>query len=96
MCFWYKFMLMILSLGPPTQRLKNLKEAFYQQRKICKRSVEDTPSLGLQYPKRSGLDLKGYRDSVYVGCNMDRKSTSDACQLLEGKLVSEVQISSNM
>ncbi|GJT22012.1 hypothetical protein Tco_0891949 [Tanacetum coccineum] len=31
--------------------------------------------------------LKGYLDSDYVGCNMDRKSTSGACQLLGGKLV---------
>ncbi|GKB11616.1 hypothetical protein Tco_0845539 [Tanacetum coccineum] len=34
-----------------------------------------------------GFDLKGYSDSDYVGCNMDRKSTSGACQLLGGKLV---------
>ncbi|GKB59050.1 retrovirus-related pol polyprotein from transposon TNT 1-94 [Tanacetum coccineum] len=33
------------------------------------------------------FDLKGYSDSDYVGCNMDRKSTSGACQLLGGKLV---------
>ncbi|GJU29734.1 hypothetical protein Tco_1173323 [Tanacetum coccineum] len=32
-------------------------------------------------------DLKGYSDSDYAGCNMDRKSTSGACQLLGGKLV---------
>ncbi|GJS63946.1 hypothetical protein Tco_0678510 [Tanacetum coccineum] len=35
-----------------------------------------TLSLGLQYLKRSGFDLKGYSDSNYAGCNMDRKSTS--------------------
>ncbi|GKA59749.1 hypothetical protein Tco_0759062 [Tanacetum coccineum] len=34
-----------------------------------------------------GFDLKGYSDSNYAGCNMDRKSTSGACQLLGGKLV---------
>ncbi|GKB14922.1 hypothetical protein Tco_0848845 [Tanacetum coccineum] len=62
----------VSSLTSSDLRLKNLKAVFYQQRKICKRYAEDTPSLGLQ------------------------KSTSDACQLLEGKLVSEVQISSNM
>ncbi|GJW13640.1 hypothetical protein Tco_0017773 [Tanacetum coccineum] len=28
------------------------------------------------------FDLKGYSDSDYAGCNMDRKSTSGACQLL--------------
>nr|GEX87100.1 uncharacterized mitochondrial protein AtMg00810-like [Tanacetum cinerariifolium] len=33
------------------------------------------------------FDLKGYSDSDYAGCNMDRKTTSGACQLLGGKLV---------
>ncbi|GJX36574.1 pleiotropic drug resistance protein 1-like protein, partial [Tanacetum coccineum] len=35
-----------------------------------------TLSLGFQYPKRSGFDLKGYSDSDCARCNMDRKSTS--------------------
>ncbi|GJR67059.1 retrovirus-related pol polyprotein from transposon TNT 1-94 [Tanacetum coccineum] len=33
------------------------------------------------------FDLKGYFDSDYVGCNMDKKSTSGACQFLGGKLM---------
>ncbi|GJR57928.1 retrovirus-related pol polyprotein from transposon TNT 1-94 [Tanacetum coccineum] len=49
--------------------------------------LKGTPSFGLWYPKCSGFDLKGYSDSDYVGCNMDRKSTSGACQILGGKLV---------
>ncbi|GJY28202.1 retrovirus-related pol polyprotein from transposon TNT 1-94 [Tanacetum coccineum] len=49
--------------------------------------LKGTPSLGLWYPKCLGFDLKGYSDSDYTGCNMDRKSTSGACQLLRGKLV---------
>ncbi|GJR56665.1 retrovirus-related pol polyprotein from transposon TNT 1-94 [Tanacetum coccineum] len=49
--------------------------------------LKGTPSLGLWYPKCSGFDLKGYSDSDYAGCNMDRKSTSGDCQLLGGKLV---------
>nr|GEV57257.1 zinc finger, CCHC-type [Tanacetum cinerariifolium] len=49
--------------------------------------LKGTLSLDLWYPKCSGFDLKGYSDSEYVGCNMDRKSTSSACQLLRGKLV---------
>nr|GEZ25830.1 uncharacterized mitochondrial protein AtMg00810-like [Tanacetum cinerariifolium] len=35
----------------------------------------------------NGFDLKGYSNSDYVGCNMERKSTSSACQLLGGKLM---------
>nr|GEX39309.1 retrovirus-related Pol polyprotein from transposon TNT 1-94 [Tanacetum cinerariifolium] len=49
--------------------------------------LKGTPSLGLWYPKCSGFDLKRYSNSDYAGCNMDKKSTSGACQLLEGKLV---------
>ncbi|GJY60715.1 retrovirus-related pol polyprotein from transposon TNT 1-94 [Tanacetum coccineum] len=51
------------------------------------RYLKGTITLGLYYPKCSGFDLKGYSDSDYVGCNMDRKSTSGACQILDGKLV---------
>ncbi|GJS91278.1 retrovirus-related pol polyprotein from transposon TNT 1-94 [Tanacetum coccineum] len=31
--------------------------------------------------------VRGYSDSNYAGCNMDRKSTSSTCRLLGGKLV---------
>ncbi|GKF98415.1 hypothetical protein Tco_0297198, partial [Tanacetum coccineum] len=44
--------------------------------------LKGTPSLGLRYPNCSSFYLKGYSDSDYAGCNMDRKSTSGACQLL--------------
>nr|GEU48315.1 retrovirus-related Pol polyprotein from transposon TNT 1-94 [Tanacetum cinerariifolium] len=33
------------------------------------------------------LLLREFSDSDYAGCNMDRKNTSDACQLLGGKVV---------
>nr|GEW48785.1 hypothetical protein [Tanacetum cinerariifolium] len=36
---------------------------------------------------RLGFDLKGYSDLDYAGCNMDKKITSCACQILGGKLV---------
>ncbi|GJX17613.1 hypothetical protein Tco_0218445 [Tanacetum coccineum] len=49
--------------------------------------LKGTPTLGLYYPKCSSFDLKGYSDSDYDGCNMDRKSTLGACQILGGKLV---------
>ncbi|GKC99615.1 hypothetical protein Tco_1169890 [Tanacetum coccineum] len=49
--------------------------------------LKGTSSLGLWYPKCSSFDLKGYTDSDYAGWNMDRKSTSGACQLLGGKLM---------
>nr|GEV44190.1 hypothetical protein [Tanacetum cinerariifolium] len=46
-----------------------------------------TPSISLYYLKCLGFDLKGYSESDYVGCNIDRKSTSATCQILGGKLV---------
>ncbi|GJZ18667.1 hypothetical protein Tco_0554790 [Tanacetum coccineum] len=46
-----------------------------------------TLSLGLWYPKCSDFDIKGYLDSNYAGCNMDRKSTSGAWHVLGDKLV---------
>ncbi|GJV74723.1 retrovirus-related pol polyprotein from transposon TNT 1-94 [Tanacetum coccineum] len=49
--------------------------------------LKGTPNLGLWYPKGSGFDLKAYSDSDYVGCNLDRKSTSGGCQVLGGKFV---------
>ncbi|GKD43140.1 retrovirus-related pol polyprotein from transposon TNT 1-94 [Tanacetum coccineum] len=49
--------------------------------------LKGTPSLGLWYPKCSSFDLKGYSDSDYAGCNMDRKSILGASQILGSKLV---------
>ncbi|GKB25349.1 hypothetical protein Tco_0864750, partial [Tanacetum coccineum] len=49
--------------------------------------LKGTPNLGLWYPKGSSFDLKAYSDSDYVGCNLDRKSTSWGYQILGGKLV---------
>nr|GEU56808.1 retrovirus-related Pol polyprotein from transposon TNT 1-94 [Tanacetum cinerariifolium] len=49
--------------------------------------LKGTPSLGLWYPKCLGFDLKGYSDSDYLECNMDKKITLGACQLLGGKLI---------
>ncbi|GJV92767.1 hypothetical protein Tco_1540580 [Tanacetum coccineum] len=54
----------------------NPKESHLIAVKRIFRYLKGTPSLGLWYPKCSGFDLKGYSDSDYAGCNMDRKSTS--------------------
>ncbi|GJZ18086.1 retrovirus-related pol polyprotein from transposon TNT 1-94 [Tanacetum coccineum] len=40
-----------------------------------------------EFPDYVCFDLKRYSDSDYVGCNMDRKSTTCACQILSVKLV---------
>nr|GEU38428.1 hypothetical protein [Tanacetum cinerariifolium] len=50
-------------------------------------SRPDIQFLTYLCPKCFGFDLKRYFNSDYVGCNIDKKSTSGACQLLGGKLV---------
>jgi hypothetical protein len=41
-----------------------------------------TPNLGLWYLKGSHFELLGYSDADYIGCKVDRKSTSGTCQFL--------------
>ncbi|GKA24360.1 retrovirus-related pol polyprotein from transposon TNT 1-94 [Tanacetum coccineum] len=74
------------NLGPDLAG-KPVNETSYRRMIGSLMYLKDTSTLGLYYPKCSGFDLKGYSDSDYVGCNMDRKSTSGACQILGGKLV---------
>jgi hypothetical protein len=52
------------------------------------RYLVSTPCFGIWYPKGSTFDLIGYSDSDYVGCKVDRKSTSGTCQFLGRSLVS--------
>jgi hypothetical protein len=47
-----------------------------------------TPHLALWYPKGSRFELLEYSDADYVGCKLDRKSTSGTCQFLGQFLVS--------
>ncbi|GJS36154.1 hypothetical protein Tco_0534536 [Tanacetum coccineum] len=65
----------------------NSKESHLIAVKRISKYLKGTPSLGLWYLKCLGFDLKGYSDSDYAGCNMDKKSTLGACQLLGDKLV---------
>jgi hypothetical protein len=52
------------------------------------RYLVSTPWFGIWYPKGSTFDLIEYSDSYYVGCKVDRKSTSGTCQFLGRSLVS--------
>jgi hypothetical protein len=47
-----------------------------------------TPKFRLWYAKGSTFDLIRYSDADYVGCKIDRKSTSGTCQFLGRSLVS--------
>jgi hypothetical protein len=63
------------------------KECYIMTFKRILRYSRQTPNLGLWYLKGAHLILIGYSDSDYVGCKIDRKSTSDTCQLLRRSLV---------
>ncbi|GKB95499.1 hypothetical protein Tco_0981636 [Tanacetum coccineum] len=65
----------------------NPKESHLVAVKRIRRYLKGTPNLGLWYPKGPGFDLKAYSESNYDGCNLDRKSTSGGCQILDQKLV---------
>ncbi|GJW68778.1 retrovirus-related pol polyprotein from transposon TNT 1-94 [Tanacetum coccineum] len=79
-------MVPLKNLGPDLAG-KPMNETSYRGMIGSLMYLKGTLTLGLYYPKCSGFDLKGYSDSDYVGCNMDRKRTSGACQILGGKLV---------
>ena len=66
----------------------NPKESHLNAVKRILKYLKGVPSLGLWYPKGSGLDLMGYSDSDHAGCKIDRKSTTGGCHFLGGKLVS--------
>ena len=42
----------------------------------------DTCNVGLYYSKIFFIDLIAYSDTNFVGCKLDRKSTSKSCQIL--------------
>jgi len=44
--------------------------------------------VGLLYPSHSSIYLVGYSNSDFVGCKLDRKSTSGTCHLLDSSLIS--------
>jgi hypothetical protein len=66
----------------------NPKEVHLRAMKRIMRYLVYTPKFGLWYPKGSTFDLIGYSDADYVGCKIDRKSTSGTCQFLGRSLVS--------
>ncbi|GJZ83340.1 retrovirus-related pol polyprotein from transposon TNT 1-94 [Tanacetum coccineum] len=54
----------------------NPKESHLIAVKRILRYLKGTLSIGMYYPNCSVFDLKGYSDSDYASCNMDRKRTS--------------------
>ncbi|KAK6118919.1 hypothetical protein DH2020_047337 [Rehmannia glutinosa] len=55
------------------------KESHTTVAKRILRYLKGYQEVGLWYPKEGGFKLVGYSDSDYVGCRVDRKSTSGTC-----------------
>jgi hypothetical protein len=51
------------------------------------RYLKQTPKFGIWYSASSSLDLVGFSDADFMGCGIDRKSTSDTCHFLGSSLV---------
>lgn len=64
------------------------KESHITAVKRIFRYLVDTPNLGLWYPKGTTFELFGYSDADFVGCRLDRKSTSDTFYFLGHSLTS--------
>jgi hypothetical protein len=60
----------------------------HQAIKQILRYLRFTPKFGLWFLASSSLSLCGYSDVDYVGCRVERKSTSETCQSLRSSLVS--------
>jgi hypothetical protein len=46
-------------------------------------SQKHTTEFEIWYSASSSLDLVGFSDANFVGCGIDRKSTSDTCHFLD-------------
>jgi len=57
-------------------------ESHLKATKRILRYLKHTQNVGLWYPKGGKFELIGYSDSDYVGCKVERRSTSGTCQLL--------------
>jgi hypothetical protein len=51
------------------------------------RYLKHTPEFGILYSTSSSLDLVGFSDANFVGCGIDRKSTSVTYHFLGSSLV---------
>ncbi|KAK6126917.1 hypothetical protein DH2020_039332 [Rehmannia glutinosa] len=73
------------------------KESHMTETKRILRYLKGCQEVGLWYPKdkEGGFKLARYSDSDYAGCRVDRKSTSDTCQMIGNRLVSWVSKKQN-
>jgi len=63
------------------------KESHFNAKRILK-YLQGTKEVGLWYPCNVSLCLIGFSNSYFVGCKIDRKSTSGTCHMLGSSLIS--------
>jgi hypothetical protein len=51
------------------------------------RYLKHTSEFGIWYFASSSLDLVGFSNADFVGCGIDRKSTSATCHFLESSFI---------
>jgi len=66
----------------------NPKESHLKAAKRILKYLKGTSTVGLWYPSHSPIQLVGYSNCYFVGCKIDRKSTSGTCHLLGSSLIS--------
>jgi len=66
----------------------NPKESHFTTAKRILKYLQGTTNVGLWYPSEVSVNLVGYSDYDFVGCKIDRKSTSGTCHLLGSSLIS--------
>ena len=66
----------------------NPKESHFTTTKRILKYLQGTINVGLWYSSEVSLNLIRYSDSDFVGCKIDRKSTSETCHLLGSSLIS--------
>jgi len=66
----------------------NPKESHFNAAKRILKYFKGTTTVGLWYSNEATLNLKGYSDSDFAGCKLDRKNTSGTCHLLGASLIS--------
>ena len=72
MCAWYQS-------NPKESHLNIVKRIFIHLKRI--------QNLGLWFSKQSSMDLVGYTDADFAGCELDKKNTNETCQFLRVNLI---------
>ena len=65
-----------------------LKESHLSVVKRILKYLKGTMDIGLWYPKSDNFKLIGFSNANFVGCRVERKSTSETCHFLGHSLVS--------